>query len=48
MHEIGEILLAIERETTLQDGLATVPEYLMEQLHNQVFPDDRKHDYTGE
>lgn len=46
MHEVGEILLVIEREATYQDGIASVPAFLLEQLHNVVFPDDQQHDYT--
>lgn len=46
MFEIGDILLAIEREAKYSDGQVTFPAYLLEQLHNESFPDDQRYDYT--
>jgi hypothetical protein len=40
MFEVGEILLAIEREAQHHDGLVTFPAYLLQQMHSEVFPDD--------
>lgn len=46
MSEVGELLLDIYREAQWQDGYVTFPAYLLELIHNQVFPDTMKHDYT--
>ena len=46
MSEVGKILLEMEKYARYQDGQVTVPAYLAEQLHNEVFPDSPKHDYT--
>ena len=48
MFDVGELILSIYREAYFTDGEVTFPAYLLEQLHNQVFPDSQKHDYTEE
>lgn len=37
---------ALDSEAQYQDGLATVPAYLLERLHNIVFPSNQRHDFT--
>lgn len=42
------LLREIEKQSRTIDGMFIVPAYLMEQLHNEVFPmaEDQKHEYT--
>lgn len=40
------ILLNIQHEATYHDGYVIFPAYLLEQLHNLVFPDYPTYEYT--
>jgi hypothetical protein len=46
MFELGEILLEAQHHAQYHDGLVTFPAYLLEQMHNILFPETPQHDYT--
>lgn len=45
---ICNITEEMEKHGRYLDGEVTVPAYLLEQLHNVMFPADQRHEYTEE
>jgi hypothetical protein len=46
MYRISDLVAAMQTHATYRDGYVTIPAYLLEQLHNVVFPELPQYDYT--